>query len=375
MATISGIDAPPTAVTVLDVAREAGVSPSTVSRILNGTARVTSDKRSAVEEAIRKLDFRPNLFARSLKTGTTMTVGILTQDVESPFYGRAMKGIEAGLAGTGYAPIMVSGHWNAAEEAERVRLLMARRIDGLVILTGHLDDRQIAEFARHQPIVVTGRQLDAPQVRAFTLDQEAGGHLATCHLLSLGHRRIAHIAGPSDHTDATDRRAGYERALREAGIAPAPELVVQGDFLENGGLLAMNRLLAGSLLLAITGAVFAALEAQQVDAVLAENGSGGVPAADRGELDGLLAGSASAKAELAGLPSPVASSIHDGAAEAFSYALGHSMWVLVAVGLAGTVLTWWLLAGQTTGSAAVADAEGPVPAADQHHYAQHRRPH
>ena len=243
MATISGIDAPPTAVTVLDVAREAGVSPSTVSRILNGTARVTSDKRSAVEAAIRKLDFRPNLFARSLKTGTTMTVGILTQDVESPFYGRAMKGIEAGLAGTGYAPIMVSGHWNAAEEAERVRLLMARRIDGLVILTGHLDDRQIAEFARHQPIVVTGRQLDAPQVRALTLDQEAGGHLATRHLLSLGHRRIAHIAGPSDHTDATDRRAGYERALREAGIAPAPELVVQGDFLENGGLMAMNRLL------------------------------------------------------------------------------------------------------------------------------------
>lgn len=252
VATISGIYAPPSSVTVLDVAREAGVSPSTVSRILNGTARVTSDKRSAVEAAIRKLDFRPNLFARSLKTGTTMTVGILTQDVESPFYGRAMKGIEAGLAGTGYAPIMVSGHWNAAEEAERVRLLMARRIDGLVILTGHLDDHQIAEFARHQPIVVTGRQLDAPHVRALTLDQEAGGHLATRHLLDLGHRRIAHIAGPPDHTDATDRRAGYERALREAGIAPAPELVVPGDFLENGGLLAMNRLLdSGQLFTAV----------------------------------------------------------------------------------------------------------------------------
>lgn len=236
-------DAPPSTITVLDVAREAGVSPSTVSRILNGTARVTSDKRQAVERAIRKLDFKPNLFARSLKTGTTMTVGILTQDVESPFYGRAMKGIEAGLAGTGYAPIIVSGHWNAAEEAERVRLLMARRIDGLVILTGHLDDRQIAEFARHQPIVVTGRQLDAPQVRAFALDQEAGGHLATRHLISLGHRRIAHIAGPGDHTDATERRAGYERALREAGLPVLPELVAQGDFLESGGLLAMNRLL------------------------------------------------------------------------------------------------------------------------------------
>lgn len=236
-------DSPPSTITVLDVAREAGVSASTVSRILNGTAPVTSDKRKAVEKAIRKLDFRPNLFARSLKTGTTMTVGILTQDVESPFYGRAMKGIEAGLAGTGYAPIIVTGHWNANEEAERVRLLMARRIDGLVILTGHLDDRQIAEFARHQPIVVTGRRLDAPQVRALALDQEAGGYLATRHLLSLGHRRIAHIAGPADHTDATERRAGYERALREAGLPLARELVVQSDFMESGGLLAMNRLL------------------------------------------------------------------------------------------------------------------------------------
>lgn len=243
VAATSDLDTPPSTITVLDVAREAGVSPSTVSRILNGTARVTSDKRQAVEEAIRKLDFRPNLFARSLKTGTTMTVGILTQDVESPFYGRAMKGIEEGLAGTGYAPIIVSGHWNAAEEAERVRLLMARRIDGLVILTGHLDDAQIAEFARHQPIVVTGRQLDAPQVRAFAFDQEGGGYLATRHLLSLGHRSIAHIAGPADHTDATDRRAGYERALREAGVPLRPELVVQGDFMESGGLLAMNRLL------------------------------------------------------------------------------------------------------------------------------------
>lgn len=240
---MSDRDAAPGFVTVLDVAREAGVSPSTVSRILNGTARVTLDKRSAVEAAIRKLDFRPNLSARSLKTGTTMTVGILAQDVESPFYGRAMKGIEAGLAGTGYAPIMVSGQWNADEEMTRVRLLMARRIDGLVILTGHMDDACIADFARHQPIVVTGRLLQAPQVRAFALDQEAGGHLATRHLLSLGHRRIAHIAGPPDHTDATDRRAGHERALREAGLAPAPELTVQGDFLESGGLMAMNRLL------------------------------------------------------------------------------------------------------------------------------------
>lgn len=233
----------PAAVTVLDVARAAGVSPSTVSRILNGTARVAADKRAAVEAAIAKLNFRPNLFARSLKTGTTMTVGIVTQDVESPFYGRAMKGIEEGLSGSGYAPIIVSGHWNAKEEAERVELLMARRIDGLIILTGHLSDEQVRAFALHQPVVATGRQVDGPQLRSCQLDQEMGGYLATRHLINLGHRRIAHITGPQDHDDAQQRLAGYRRALQEAGLAADPALVVQGDFMESGGLMAMSRLI------------------------------------------------------------------------------------------------------------------------------------
>jgi LacI family transcriptional regulator len=233
----------PAAVTLLDVAKEAGVSPSTVSRILNGTARVDATKRLAVEKAIKKLHFKPNLFARSLKTGTTMTVGILAQDIESPFYTRAMRGVEQGLAGSGYAPIIVSGHWNAQEEAERIRLLQARRIDGLVILTGHLPDEQIIEFARQQPIVVTGRHLEDPSIRSHTIDHETGGYLATRHLIGLGHRRIAHIAGPLDHVDAIERHSGYVRAHQEAGLVIDPELVVQGDFMETGGLMAMNRLL------------------------------------------------------------------------------------------------------------------------------------
>lgn len=237
--------APPAAITVLDVARVAGVSPSTVSRILNGTARVAASKRALVEEAIRQLDFKPNLFARSLKTGTTMTIGILIQDIESPFFTRAMLGIEEGLKGSGYAPIIVSGHWDAKEEAERIRLLMARRIDGLVILTGHLGDAEIAHFAQYQPIVVTGRELNAPNIRSRAIDQESGGYIATRHLIGLGHRRIAHIAGPKSHADATARHAGYLRALGEAGVQPDPRLIVQGDFLEGGGLLAMNNLLDG----------------------------------------------------------------------------------------------------------------------------------
>lgn len=219
------------------------MSPSTVSRILNGSTRVGSDKREAVEEAIRRLDFKPNLFARYLKSGHTMTIGVLTQNIDSTFFTRAMRGIEEELAHSGYAPIIVSGHWDANEEAERVRLLMARRVDGLVILTGHLSDEQIIEFAKQQPIVVTGRELDAPNVRARMLDQEAAGYMATRHLLGLGHRRIAHILGPASQPDSVSRHQGYLRALSESGLSPDPKLVVQGDFLETGGLLAMNRLL------------------------------------------------------------------------------------------------------------------------------------
>jgi LacI family transcriptional regulator len=230
-------------VTVLDVAREAGVSVSTVSRILNGTARVADDKRAAVEAAIARLDFKPNLYARSLKMGTSMTIGLLTQDIESPFFTRVMKGIEEGLTGSGYAPMIVSGHWNAVEEMERVRLLMARRIDGLVILNGELSNEEVIDIAARIPVVATGRVAQAPDLHTIRLDHENGGYLATRHLLGLGHRKIALITGPDDHLDAIDRISGYRRAFLEIGLEPDPGLIVAGDFTESGGVLAMTRLL------------------------------------------------------------------------------------------------------------------------------------
>lgn len=231
------------AVTVLDVARLAKVSVSTVSRILNGSARVSEEKREAVENAIRALDFQPNLSARSLKVGTTMTVGVLTQDIESPFFTRVMRGVEESLSGSGYAPIIVSGHWDAREEEERIRLLMARRVDGIVIITGRLEDAKVRELAQRQPIVMAGREMEAHNVRSIYFDQEYGGYLATRHLLSMGHRRIAFITGVRDHIDAQRRFAGYSRALQEAGISYEDVLVQQGDFTESGGVLAMTRLL------------------------------------------------------------------------------------------------------------------------------------
>ncbi len=229
--------------TVADVARLAGVSPATVSRILNGTARVAEEKRQAVEAAIQKLKFRPNLSARGLRSGSTHTIGVLTQELESPYFASAAKGVDEALTGSGYAPIVVPGHWNPQEEAERAALLMARKVDALIVLGGRLTDAQIAELAHQQPVAVVGRRVAAPDVFSFFQDQVEGARLATQHLIALGHRRIAHIAGPANHADAQERKEGFMLAHREAGLTVDPALIVEGDFMEGGGIAAMNALL------------------------------------------------------------------------------------------------------------------------------------
>ena len=232
--------APPS--TLLDVARHAGVSASTVSRILNGTAKVSDEKRLAVTAAIEKMHFAPNQMAQGLKKGRSMTIGIVVQDISSPFFDETLRGVDDGLKGTGFASVIVSGHWNADEEKDRIRLLLARKVDGIILLSGRLDDRAILQFAGQRPIVSTGRALHTRSALGFKLDNEQGAWLAVRHLVDLGHRRIAYVTGPANNNDADERLAGYRRALHDAGIAFDPALVTAGDFHEAGGLAAIERL-------------------------------------------------------------------------------------------------------------------------------------
>ncbi len=251
--------------TIGQVAQAAGVSPSTVSRVLNGTAVVSEAKKHAIDEAIAQLGFVPNPIARGLAGGRTFSVGVVTQALDSPFYGTAMRGIEDELVPGGYNALFVSGHWNAAVEARCIEVLQSRRVDGVIVLTGRLTDQLLKSYARMQPLVVTGRSLKAPGLFAMHFDNFEGGRLATQHLLQLGHRRIAFIAGDSDHPDATERLRGYQAALEQAGIAYEPNLVVPGEYLEVSGLLAVDRLLG-------TGqrftAIFAANDQMAVGAAL-----------------------------------------------------------------------------------------------------------
>jgi len=230
-------------VTLDMVARVAGVSAATVSRIMNGTAAVSADKKAAVDDAIARLGFVPNPVARGLAGGRTLSVGVVTQAIDSPFYGGALRGIEDELSRAGYSPLFTSGHWNASVEASCIETLRARRVDGLIILTGRLSDAALMAYARELPVVVTGRGLKAPGLYALSFDDFEGGRLATHHLLSLGHRRIAFISGDTRHPDAKERLRGYRSAVEAAGIAFQPALVLPGQYTEESGHLAVERLL------------------------------------------------------------------------------------------------------------------------------------
>jgi LacI family transcriptional regulator len=232
------------AVTLEQVAEEAGVSPSTVSRILNGTALVSAAKKVAVDEAISRLGFVPNPMARGLAGGRTLSIGVVTQAIDSPFYGAALRGIEDALDPAGYSPLFVSGHWDAPTEKRCIDILLSRRVDGIIVLTGRLTDAALKAFAQRVPVVVTGRSIKATGLFSLNFDNLEGGRLATRHLVGKGHRKIAFISGDPLHPDATLRLTGYRAALEQAGIVFKPELVVQGDYSEASGVEAVSRLIA-----------------------------------------------------------------------------------------------------------------------------------
>jgi len=230
-------------VTLEQVAQAAGVSPSTVSRILNGTATVSQAKQEAVQSAIRELGYHPNPVARGLAGGRTLSIGVVTQVISSPFYGEALLGIERETERAGYVPLFVSGNWHEDDERKALQTLLARRVDGVIVLAGRLGDDELMRMSGSVPMVVVGRQLQGPRLFSFAFDSRTGARLATEHLIEQGHRRIALISGDMNHDDAVDRHQGYVDALTAAGIAVDPQLILPGDYNEASGMLAVNRLI------------------------------------------------------------------------------------------------------------------------------------
>ncbi|MCA9989192.1 MAG: LacI family DNA-binding transcriptional regulator [Anaerolineales bacterium] len=236
----------PNKVTIREIAENANVSTSTVSRVLRNSAPVDPEKRDAVLRAVLELDYRPNIFAQSLASGQSMTIGVLTQNFGSPFYDGILQGILLGMEGTDYWPLFVDGRWQPAIERQGLQFLLERRVDGIIIIGGQTPEALLAEIATRTPLLVVARELTTMPSRSLFVDNYNAAYQLTRYLLEMGHREIAHISAEVvyDETvnDIHQRLLGYQAALQDAGIEPDPSLIVKGNLLQQSGLLAVEML-------------------------------------------------------------------------------------------------------------------------------------
>ena len=221
-----------------DVAAAAGVDASVVSRVLSGDARLSirPETRERVLEAATRLDYRPNTAARTLKTARTMAIGMIVPDLANVNYATIAQGAEEAAGTAGYT--LLVAHGSAADRLPDLH----GRIDGLLIGMATSETPRHGEFGGGVPALLVNRR-EPCGIPSVTVDDEAGGTLATQYLISLGHRRIAHVAGPQNADTARRRLRGYASALATAGVELGPEWVAESSFDEAGGHAAAGRLL------------------------------------------------------------------------------------------------------------------------------------
>jgi DNA-binding LacI/PurR family transcriptional regulator len=219
-------------VTIRDVAKDSGFSSTTVSIVLNNAplARyIPATTKKTIEKSAKKLGYRPNLFARSLRSQRTHTVGVMVFDMTDPYCTPILRGIESALHDANYLPILTDVH-NERERFERyLEMLLDRRVEALIVLANWLfvnidvlGDLQKSSI----PTVMIGQELDNDWISSVIVDNELGAHAAVEHLYSLGHRRIAFIRGPKTLGDSAPRWKGVRSFAKENGLVIDPQLVM-----------------------------------------------------------------------------------------------------------------------------------------------------
>lgn len=230
--------------TIKDVAALAGISYTTVSHVVNKTRPVSEEVRLKVEAAIKSLDYVPSAVARSLKAKTTATIGLLVPNSLNPYFAELARGIEDYCERNGYCVILCNSDDNPDKQRSYLRVLLEKRIDGLIVASAGGDSGLAQGLAGVKtPMVIVDRGLEGVDADLVRIDHEYGAYLATRHLLELGHRDIATIGGPASTSVAQMRQAGFARALKEAGVEVSPSRMLESDFTSTGGYNAASVLL------------------------------------------------------------------------------------------------------------------------------------
>jgi LacI family transcriptional regulator len=229
---------------IQDVAKRAGVSISTVSRVFNGTAAVSADITARVRAAAQELQYQPSRAARALRGNRSAIIGLLISDIQNPFFTALIRGVEDVAQSNGYSLILCNTDENPQKERQYVEVLYAERVAGAIIVPTREHQRSLGLFReRNVPVVAVDRRVKDSNMDAVLVDNVRGAREAVSHLIMNGYRRIAVITGPTITTTGRERLEGYRQALQEAGIPLDPLLERQGSFKEESGRQLTHELL------------------------------------------------------------------------------------------------------------------------------------
>lgn len=229
---------------IKDIAREAGVSTATVSHVINKTKYVSDETRGRVEQAIKKFDYHPNAHAQSLALGRSKMIGLLVSDISNPFFPEIIKSVEAAVFENGYSLILLNTNYETERSVDYLRRLIQMKVAGVIMVTAEFDDEIINE-AKRKKISIVFHDLGevGEKMSNVILDYAAGIDEAVAHLVSLGHRKIVHIAGSHEiHSAGVRRNAFIDSMKRHLPGEPEPK-IFEGDFRFEGGRRAANRML------------------------------------------------------------------------------------------------------------------------------------
>jgi LacI family transcriptional regulator len=222
--------------TIRDVAKRAGVAPTTVSRVINNSGYVGKETRERVEAAIAELGYVPNTLARSLRFKKTSTLALVLPDIANPFWTTVARGVEDAASDSGFNVILCNTDESEAEQAKYLTVLLQKQIDGFVLAPARSTAEPVELIQRQGvPIVVLDRHVPCAQVDIVRCDSVRGAYQLVRHLLTLGHGRIAVLTGPTGVSTAEDRVAGYRQALEETGLDANADLIYYGEFTQASG--------------------------------------------------------------------------------------------------------------------------------------------
>jgi LacI family transcriptional regulator len=231
--------------TIADVARAAGVSTATVSRVLNGNAEVNEALANRVRTAVSELAYRPSRIARSLRTRRTAIWAMIISDIRNPFFTDMVRGVEDVAYANGYSLVLCNAEEDPVKEADYLQLALAEHMAGVILTPTSAAKTDVTPLLeRGVALVTVDRKLVGGQVDRVLIDNSGGAEMAVAHLVERGYRRIACISGRTEVSTGAERLDGYKAGLRAAGIRISRKLIGFGDFREAGGQAAMDELLA-----------------------------------------------------------------------------------------------------------------------------------